>query len=144
MITRADVVATARKYVETPTVHQGRTLGKGVDCIGLIICVARDLGILGFDEREYRTYRARTAPGSQGLIKNLSGLCGEPTDEYGPGSILVMFINKRKRRPQHLAIASDRNRMIHAHQRFQRVVEHNISEIYTSLILCAFNYPGVE
>lgn len=43
--TAADVVEQARKYVDTPFLDKGRRLGQGVDCVGLVLCVAEDLGI---------------------------------------------------------------------------------------------------
>lgn len=47
MPSRADVVAKAREYLlaNTPFHHQGRTKGRGIDCVGLPLCIAEDLGI---------------------------------------------------------------------------------------------------
>lgn len=44
MILRSDIVALARSYEGVPWRHQGRTK-KGVDCVGLLIAVHRDLGL---------------------------------------------------------------------------------------------------
>jgi cell wall-associated NlpC family hydrolase len=49
------VVAEARSWVGTPFKHQGRAKGVGVDCVGLLIGVARRLGIVApaFDVTGY-------------------------------------------------------------------------------------------
>ena len=54
-VTAADVVAAARAHIGTPWQHQGRLRGVALDCAGLVIMVARDLGIVepDFDIRGY-------------------------------------------------------------------------------------------
>src|SRR5579863_4434009 len=42
---RATIVAKAREYIGTPFVHQGRTKGQAIDCVGLVICTASELGL---------------------------------------------------------------------------------------------------
>ena len=43
-MTSAYVVATARRYLNLPTRHQGRT--DATDCVGLVLAVAEDLALL--------------------------------------------------------------------------------------------------
>ena len=45
-VSRAQVVAEARTWLGTPWVHQHRSKGIAVDCAGLLIGVARTLGIV--------------------------------------------------------------------------------------------------
>lgn len=44
MATRAQIVASARGYLGSRWMHQGRTL-HGVDCIGLLLCAGWDSGL---------------------------------------------------------------------------------------------------
>ena len=43
MITKEDVVREAKTWLGTPFHHQGRLKGVGVDCAGVIVCVAKEL-----------------------------------------------------------------------------------------------------
>jgi hypothetical protein len=45
MVHRAEVVAKAREFLDTPFHHQGRTRGRGLDCVGLVLCVGGELGL---------------------------------------------------------------------------------------------------
>ena len=49
MTSRADVVAAALAWTDTPFHHQARLKGVGVDCVGLVIGVARELGLIAPD-----------------------------------------------------------------------------------------------
>lgn len=42
--TRDDVVQLARSYVDVKFTRSGRSRGKGIDCVGLLTLVGRDLG----------------------------------------------------------------------------------------------------
>ena len=42
-VTGAEIEAEARRWLGTPFHHQGRLLGVGVDCVGLVVMVARAL-----------------------------------------------------------------------------------------------------
>ncbi len=48
-----DIVARAKDYLDTPWKHQARLIGHGVDCAGLFLCVAQDLGISDFETNRY-------------------------------------------------------------------------------------------
>lgn len=45
MVTRAQIVQEARSWVNVPFKHMGRSRQEGVDCVGLVVCVARALGV---------------------------------------------------------------------------------------------------
>jgi hypothetical protein len=42
--TRADLLAAARAYLGTPWHHMGRNRRR-LDCVGLLLCAARDAGL---------------------------------------------------------------------------------------------------
>ena len=52
-VTRGALVAEARTWHGTPFKHQGRVRRVGVDCIGLIVQPARDLGMPCIDDVGY-------------------------------------------------------------------------------------------
>lgn len=143
---RAAVVAEARSWLGTPWQHQARTRGVGVDCAGLVIGVARALGIVaaGMDVNHY----ARMPDG-----RNLIAHCDEwmhriPPHAAQPGDVLVMRFD---RHPQHLAIACDYAHgglaIVHAldnqDRRRARVVEHRLAPQLRANVVAAYALPGV-
>jgi cell wall-associated NlpC family hydrolase len=52
MAIRADIVAAARGWIGVPWRHQGRSRA-GVDCVGLIVVVCRELGLSDYDSTVY-------------------------------------------------------------------------------------------
>lgn len=138
-VTGAAVVAAARLWLGTPFCHQGRRRGVGVDCVGLVIAVAHELGLSDFDITGY----ARR-PDSD-LLARLAHELMQPIDPAAarPGDVLLIAIEGRA---QHLAIRSDLAgdpAIIHAHAPRRRVVEHRIDEDWAQRILAAFRLPGV-
>lgn len=141
MVTRADIVAEARKYLGTPFRHQGRVLARGCDCAGLVICVARNLGLKdsNFDISNY----GRLPTGDE-LRRNLRehlDLIEGPYEAYKPGDILLMRIETD---PQHLGILTEADYMIHAYAQLRRVTEHRIDSLWQSRIIEAYSFRGVE
>ncbi len=49
MATGLEVVRVARTWLGTPYHHQGRVKGAGVDCAGLSVGVAKELGLSDVD-----------------------------------------------------------------------------------------------
>jgi len=122
----------AASYVGAPFKHQGR-LRSGLDCIGLAVAVARDLGLLSerrdicdrripiaaFDEPNYSrepTEASIVAP----LEKFLDKL--EDAADINVGDILLFRI---ARRPQHIGIvhhiSADAVYFVHAYQPARKV-----------------------
>lgn len=103
-VTRLEVVAAARTWLGTPYEHQHRMKGHGVDCAGLVIGVARELGLVAtdFDINGY----ARVPDG-----KSLIEFCDRFMDRIPmalllPGHVLVyQFVAKLG--PQHMGIVGD-------------------------------------
>ena len=100
-LTRADVVAAARAWIGTPWVHQHRTQGVAVDCAGLVIGVARQLGIVPacFDVNGYERY-------PDGSLVSLCSTYMDPVSkaDMRPGDVLVVAVDQD---PQHLGILGD-------------------------------------
>jgi NlpC/P60 family putative phage cell wall peptidase len=138
--TRAQVVAAARSWLGTRWHHQGRVKGAGVDCAGLVIGVARELGIADVDFANYSRFP---------VGRTLRDVCGlymtriNPEDVQ-PGDVLLMaFVTE----PQHLAIVAEfdgRPTIIHAFADARGVVENDLAEPWISRIRGAYRMPGIE
>lgn len=102
MTTRAEVVAEARRWLGTPYRHQHRAKGHGVDCAGLVIGVARNLGIVDpqFDVNGY----ARTPDGKSLLEECDRFMTRIPMEQLQPGDVLVFRFTSD---PQHLGVVAD-------------------------------------
>lgn len=143
MIARAEVVAEARSWVGTPWVHQHRAKGHAVDCAGLIIGVARALGLVpaDFDVGGYGT-----APDGRLLAMCQAHMRPVTRDAMQPGDVVVVAV---KSDPQHMGILAPypggRLAMIHATSTGARgVVESRL--VFTPVLQfrAAFALPGVR
>lgn len=132
-MTRDEIVAAARSYLGTRYHHQGRNRA-GIDCAGLIVCVARDLGVEVGDVAGY----ART-PDGDSLRRAVEGQAVRVATAQ-PGDILLMRFDGD---PQHLAIMTDYG-MIHSYAQARRVVEHRVDAEWAKRIVAAYQFPGVE
>lgn len=112
-IRRQAIVAVARRFIGTPFVHQQRSPGVGIDCVGVLICAAKLLGLRHEDFREY----GREADGAK-LEEFLARHCRRvPVDEFLPGHALAFWFEKRDHY-QHVAVATGPNSMVHAHSMY--------------------------
>jgi cell wall-associated NlpC family hydrolase len=131
---RAAVVECARRYLGTRWHHQGRS-SAGLDCAGLVVRVAHDLGLSSADVGGY----GRTPDGFR--LYDVLRAHLVVTHEAQPGDVLLFRFVKN---PMHLAILTEPGRMIHAYANARRVVEHRIDETWRRRIVDAFRLPGVE
>lgn len=141
-MTHADVVAEARRWLGTPYQHQGRVRGAGVDCAGLVIGVARALGIVApdFDIQGY----ARQ-PDGHSLAEHCAACMAPiaPADAL-PGDVASIAFQGHE---MHLAILADYAHgglsIIHALLRARRVVEHRLDAAWHARIVGWYRMPGV-
>lgn len=143
MIARADVVTCARTWIDTPYLHQARLKGVGVDCAGLIICVARELGIVepDFDVSGY----ARQPDGV-----SLIGWCEQSMteirrDQMQPGDVVVVAFDSA---PGHMGIVADYVHgglsIVHAlGVTAKRVIETRLMFSSSMRFVRAYAMPGV-
>lgn len=131
----SELIDECRKWLGVKWQHQGRTRN-GIDCVGLPIVVANDLGISDFDINQYSR-----VPSGHMMQRLLSTVCTKITD-IRKGDILHMaFIEQ----PQHIAIVSgiDPLQIIHADTVAGKVVEHRLDDEWISKIRGAYRIPGV-
>lgn len=127
------IVRAARRYLNAPYHHQGRSL-LGVDCTGLVVCTCRDLGMVVPDEVDYSR-----DPDGRTLVQYLSSTCSLVEGEMSPADILVFWL-KRSGLPQHLGIRTDRG-MIHSWATPGKVVEHGLTRGWLSRLHSVWRLP---
>jgi cell wall-associated NlpC family hydrolase len=121
------IITTARSFLNTPFVHQGRSK-EGLDCLGLLILIARNLNLKAKDGTPMHCHDnlcySRT-PNSQILYETLKH-CLHEIDAPQLGSVALLNIAGNA---QHLAIIGDYVEcgfsLIHAYQTAGKVIENN-------------------
>jgi cell wall-associated NlpC family hydrolase len=143
MITRAQIVAEARSWLRTPYMHQARNKGVGVDCVGLLIGVARNAGLCEPDA-DLNGYSRQ--PDGQ-----LLGLCDAYMTRIAVADIQAgdVIATHYGMDPCHLAFIGDHPQglsMIHALCRADGrglVVEHRLDETNRARIVAAYALKGL-
>lgn len=135
-----DVADAARTWIGTPFVHQGRLKGVGVDCVGLVIGVARELGLTDYDFNAYGMQ-----PDPRVLMREVeANLQAVPLGDAQAGDVLLF---RFEREPQHFAIVVDTAaspwQIVHAHRKVGRCVQHGMDEIWRRRLLGAYRFPGI-
>ena len=134
-----NAVAIARRYIGTPFHHQGRVPGVGLDCVGVLICVARDLGLVtpDFDVTGYHRQ-----PDGHELMRHLSAHL-EPVaqTDMQPGDIVCVAFDKH---PQHVGIVGDYRHgglsIIHAASKHGEVIETRLMFTPAMRFVAAFRF----
>lgn len=136
MPTPDDVIAEARRWLGTPFHHQGRILGRGTDCAGVIIGVGKALDIMpGFDDFLAYGHTPHAGTMEKLLDLHLVRQDGPPA----PGDVLYMRFEGE---PQHLAIFAGPT-IIHAYSIVRRCVEHRLDRTWRARICAVFRYKGL-
>lgn len=138
MPSNADIVAAARRMVGTRWRHQGRQPGLGLDCVGLVVCVGKELGLLEFDTL---AYAREAAP--EGFVRYFREHGREiPPERLHEGAVLAFREDKY---PCHAGIVARGTRgptLIHAYALRRRVVEEALTREWYGRIVGAFEYLG--
>lgn len=110
----------ARSYIGVPFYHAGRDRN-GIDCIGLIACVAKDLGYKFKDDRDY----SPNALLPERMLAGISQFCILGDDlVYETGDVLMI---NPKGLIWHCAIVTGDNLMVHCQFTGKaKTVEHSI------------------
>ncbi len=138
MINPQQVVNAARACVGTPFRHQGSD-GLGMDCAGLLIAVARKLGL------NHPAALAYPALPPMGLFDQLLLEYCWPVSEPEVGGVVRLFVS---RRAQHLAICGDYPHsgmtLIHSFMTAGRVTEHRLDDRWLRRIVSCWRIKGVH
>lgn len=139
-VTPADVAATARAYLGVRFVHQGRSRA-GMDCAGLVVRVAQDLGLSEFDWRGYGRL-----PEADRMREVMQSQCVELKPGTAPSLGLVALM-RFEAEPQHLAIVVDHPHglgIVHALMTERKVAEHRLDATWSQRIVALYQLPGVQ
>ena len=130
-----DIITYARECLGTPYLHQGRLIGLGMDCAGVIVHVAKRLG---FEPLETPGY-ARTP--SQGLLESAADSQDwlERTPFMQAGDVLMMRFTGD---PQHVGIYTGEN-LIHSYEGIGRVCEHRLDSKWAARIVRIYRFRGI-
>ena len=126
-----NAIEEARTWIGTPFHHQGRVKGVGVDCAGLIVGVARDLGIVN------HTFTGYGREPNNGMLEKELGKYLTQIKDIEPGCILLF---RFKLEPQHLAIYTDKNTIIHSYQSVGKCIEHILDDKWKRRIVSYWSY----
>lgn len=137
MITPNNIISAARTAIDTPFVHQGRTVGKALDCAGLLIYIGQ---VLKLDPIDRTNYPRRPSGGQLQIQLDMQKSIEKVTGTLLPGDILLMRFSGE---PQHLAIYTDPN-IIHAYEAAGRVVEHILDTSWKSRIVAIYRFKELN
>lgn len=134
-------VALARSYLGTPFHHQGRLRGVGVDCVGLVLCVARELGHVPAD---WDVPGYSRLPDGRELVRHLRERMAEvPQAQMQPGDVVLVAFAKH---PQHVGVVGDYRHgglsLIHADGLRGRVLETRLMFTPAMRFVAAFRFKG--
>ena len=140
---RSQIVQAAREWIDTPFHHQARLKGVGVDCVGLVIGVARELDLVPHD-LDVQGY-PRTPDGTSLMATMRQHMTEIDRAVMQPGDVIVVSFD---RDPQHLAILGDYRHgglsIIHAAGKTGRVIETRLMFSSAMTFVAAFALPGVN
>lgn len=135
-VTPDQVVQAAMALVNTPYQHQGRKPGIGVDCIGVPVIVAKNLGLGDFDQTNYNKRPDGT------LLNKIGKVCHRI--RLQKGALVVFRISQQA---QHCAIIYDHPTggygIIHAWDIAGKVVKHRLMD-WKNKIVAIYGIPGVK
>jgi len=140
-VTVEQLVAAARSYIGVRWHHQGRSRA-GLDCAGVIIRAAHDLGLSEFDARGYGTQ----PDGSMSRLLREHCLLQPSGTEPEPGMVAEMRFELE---PQHIGLIVPYRLggvgLLHAMSLFpRRVTEHRLDDLWRRRIVALYKLPGVE
>lgn len=134
-----EIIARARQYEGRRYRHQGRSWETGVDCAGLLICVAKDLGISGFDTTQYGR---RPQPREFDKAMREAGCTLVPFAQKQPGDILRIA---ERNWPVHSAILDMDKQgvlwLIHAYLPAKKVVRERLTPQKALQVKMVWRFP---
>lgn len=137
----AAVVAAARGWLGTPYVHRASLCGSGVDCLGLVRGVWRE--VVGPEPWGLPAYDPRWDIAGPERLWQAMGRYFVPRAEPVPGCVLLFRVQRRGA-AKHLGLlsrAGDCPAFIHAYSG-RAVVESGLTAGWRRRLVAAFDYPA--
>lgn len=113
-VTRAEIIAEARDWIGTPYHPQQSRKRAGCDCKGLIVGVARELGLAEADTLAARTWNYRLDFSPERLLEGLAETLRR-VEQGLPGDVMAIEVDRPGFGPRHLAIMAENDRLIHCY-----------------------------
>jgi len=137
-MTPEDIIAAARLALGTPFKHQGRTVGTGLDCAGLLAHVCATLGQQVIEQPGY----ARRP--SNGLLE--AALDAQPAlvriKEKAQAGDFVLMKFETDKAPSHLGIVAGKT-LIHSWAIARKVCEHNFDAEWQLRVVRVYRFKGL-
>jgi cell wall-associated NlpC family hydrolase len=129
----SDIITNARKWLNTPWMHNQKTKHIGVDCIGFLFAVAEESGYV-FPPLPPNYTRIALKDGiREYLDSNLISSTTIQTESV----LLFQFAGYNN----HVAIAASSNSIIHASYSHRKVVEHPLDGIWLRTLKGIWTIP---
>lgn len=129
----ARAVAAARACLGTPFHHQGRQPGVGLDCLGLVVVALRGAGFEVHDRTDYGLH-----PDGRSLVAALRDHGFRPSASLRAGCVLLFRYDGQ---PQHAAMATGPQTLIHSFAPAGRVVETEFGPYWRRRLVGVFDAP---
>lgn len=106
----------------------------GVDCIGLLVGVAKELDL---KYEDYTNYDMRPDPDE--LLRFIGISCDRVYDDPRKGDILLFWFVSDNR-PQHAGILVNHSRFIHTYASIGKVMEHDLTAAWKKHLHSVWRY----
>lgn len=141
MVTRKEVIKVARSYLGTPFAIQGRSPGVFLDCVGVLVCMATDLGL---PCKDFDAYTETTKPE---MVREMLACSMDeiPVEEAIPGDVLMFEFSGGGDQAGHVGVLSEPERMIHTWPGATwKVCENSLGQYWRNRICSAHRFRGLE
>lgn len=132
----AQAIVAARRCLGTPFHHQGRQPNAGLDCIGLVIIALRAAGLAVQDQTNYSP-----RPDGVSLVQGLIAHGATSVDAIQSGDVLLFRYDHQ---PQHVALATGSDTMIHSFAPAGQVVETGIGAYWHRRLLGIYRFSFLQ
>lgn len=131
-----EILVAARSWLGTKFHHQGRKKDVGVDCIGLVVGVAAELGLhenITVHDRQNYARQPDESELQNALVANFREV------ELQVGAVALFNIDGRA---QHVGIITDYADLgvIHAYAQARKVVEHGLDAQWRKRIIATYAF----
>jgi cell wall-associated NlpC family hydrolase len=142
-MTRDDIIAASQECEDTPFRHQGRVVGLGLDCAGVLVHLFQRLCLPYHDEMGYPRHpfdgQLERILDSQPSLRRIDKA------DMARGDVLCMRITSA---PQHIAIylgLIDGHPYIrHGSSLHGKVATHRLDELWGARIVRVYRFEGLE
>ena len=119
----------------TPFHHQGREPKVGLDCIGLVIVGLRAAGMNVRDRLDYGP-----RPDGKSLIEGLEAHGAARVSDIQAGDVLLFRYDNQ---PQHVAIATGEDTLIHSFAPARAVVASQIGDYWRRRLIAIYRFEKI-